>query len=345
MKQEYAEYAAQRALELIAIDSPSGFTDAAAAWVCEAFRGLGYTADITVKGGVLVDLGGAEDGDGLFLEAHMDTLGAMVAEIKSNGRLRVTNLGGMRAENAETENVRVYTRGGAVIEGTLQLCNASVHVNGGYGSTARTFDTTEVVLDEEVGTEKEARALGIEVGDIVCFDPRSRITASGYIKSRFLDDKLSVGILLGLGKYMKDNGITPRRHVWAHITAYEEVGHGGAASVPAGVTEAISVDMGCVGNGLGCTERKVSICAKDSGGPYSYAVVGKLIDAARRESADYAVDIYPHYGSDVEATLRAGYDIRHGLIGAGVYASHGYERSHIDGVLNTLKVLKGYLEI
>lgn len=345
MKREYAEYATRQAAELIAIDSPSGFTDAAAKWVCEAFTTLGYQANITVKGGVLIDLGGEDDADGLFLEAHMDTLGAMVAEIKGNGRLRVTNLGGMRADNAETENVRVYTRGGKVIEGTLQLCNASVHVNGSYGSTSRTFDTTEVVLDEDVKSAKDTRELGIEVGDIVCFDPRTKITASGYIKSRFLDDKLSVGILLGLAKYMKDNGITPGRHVWAHVTAYEEVGHGGAASVPAGVTEAISVDMGCVGNGVQCTERQVSICAKDSGGPYSYTVVGKLIDAAKREGADYAVDIYPHYGSDVEATLRAGYDIRHGLIGAGVYASHGYERSHIDGVLNTLKVLKGYLEI
>lgn len=127
------------------------------------------------------------------------------------------------------------------------------------------------------------------------------------------------------------------------MTVYEEVGHGGCASVPAGVTESISVDMGCVGDGLRCTERQVSICAKDSGGPYSYEVVGKLIDDARREGADYAVDVYPHYGSDVEATLRSGYDIRHGLIGSGVYASHGYERSHVDGVLHTLKTLKGYL--
>ena len=160
-----------------------------------------------------------------------------------------------------------------------------------------------------------------------------------------MDDKLSVGILLGFAKYLKDNNISLARRVYVHVTVYEEVGHGGSASVPAGVTEAISVDMGCVGDGLECTERQVSICAKDSGGPYSYSVVGKLIDAAKRECADYAVDVYPYYGSDVEATLRAGYDIRHGLIGSGVYASHGYERSHIDGVWNTLKVLKGYLGI
>ena len=135
------------------------------------------------------------------------------------------------------------------------------------------------------------------------------------------------------------------RPVFVHVTVYEEVGHGGAASVPEKVTEALSVDMGCVGEGLTCTEREVSICAKDSGGPYSYDVVGALIDAAKRAGADYAVDVYPHYGSDVEATLQGGADIRHGLIGAGVYASHGYERSHVDGVANTLKLLKAYINI
>ncbi len=345
MNRTYADYAVEKTVELLAIDSPSGYTDAAAEWVRDAFAALGYEAKITAKGGVLVDLGGTDTEDGVFLEAHTDTLGAMVSEIKGSGRLKVTNLGGMRAENSEAENVRVHTRDGRVIEGTLQLCNASVHVNMSYGDTKRTWNAMEVVLDEDVHSAADTRALGIEVGDIVAFDPRTIVTKTGYIKSRFLDDKLSVGILLGLAKYMADEKITPARRVYAHITVYEEVGHGGSASVPAGVTEAISVDMGCVGDGLTCTEKMVSICAKDSGGPYSYKVTGKLIDAAKKEGADYAVDIYPGYGSDVEATLRAGYDIRHGLIGAGVYASHGYERSHVDGVYNSLKVLKGYLEI
>ena len=345
IERTYADFSWEQAAELLAIDSPSGYTAKAAAWVKNAFNNLGFGAEITTKGGVLIDLGGEDANDGLLLEAHGDTLGAMVAEVKGNGRLRLTNLGGMRAENAETENVRVYTRDGKVIEGTCQLANASIHVNGSYGDTKRSWDTVEIVLDEDVNSAADTRALGIEVGDIVCFDPRTRRTASGYLKSRFLDDKLSVGILLGFAKYLADNKIVPSRRVWAHVTVYEEVGHGGSASVPAGVTEAISVDMGCVGNGLQCTERQVSICAKDSGGPYSYDVVGKLIAAAKATEADYAVDVYPFYGSDVEATLRSGVDIRHGLIGAGVYASHGYERSHIDGVYNTLKVLCGYLNV
>lgn len=345
MERKYAEYATQKTVELLGIDSPTGYTKKAAEWVKNEFEALGFEAKITVKGGVVVDLGGEDENDALLLEAHTDTLGGMVAEVKGSGRLRLTNLGGMRAENAETENVKVYTRDGKVYEGTLQLCNASAHVNGSYGDTKRSWNTTEVLLDELVNSAADTRALGIEVGDIVAFNPRTIVTESGYIKSRFLDDKLSVGILLGFAHYIKEENITLKRRTYLHITVYEEVGHGGAGSVPAGVTEAISVDMGCVGDGLSCTERQVSICVKDSGGPYSYEVVGKLIEAAKRKEADYAVDVYPYYGSDVEATLNAGNDIRHGLIGAGVYASHGYERSHIDGVHNTLKVLEGYLEI
>ena len=341
----YADYAWEQAAAVLAIDSPSGYTDKAAQWVKEAFEKLGFESRITTKGGVLVDLGGENSEDGLMLAAHADTLGGMVAMVKGNGRLKLTALGGMNANNAETENVRIYTRSGRVLEGTCQLCNASVHVNGDYSSAKRSWDTVEIVLDEDVSSAADVQKLGIEVGDIVCFDPRTKRTDSGYLKSRFLDDKLSVGILLGFAKYIADNHITLKRRTYVHITVYEEVGHGGSGSVPAGVTEAISVDMGCVGDGLRCTEKQVSICAKDSGGPYSYEVVGKLIDSAKKTQADYTVDVYPYYGSDVEATLRAGFDIRHGLIGAGVYASHGYERSHIDGVYNTLKVLCGYLDV
>ena len=343
LDRKYADFAWEQAATLLNIDSPTGYTADAAAWVKAAFEALGFSATITTKGGVLADLGG--EGEGLLLAAHADTLGGMVAEIKGNGRLQITALGGMNANNAEAENVRVRTRDGKVYEGTLQLCNASVHVNPDYSSTKRSFDTTEVVLDEDVKSAADAEKLGIQVGDIVCFETRTRRTASGYLKSRFLDDKLSVGVLLGFAKYLADTGCKLNRHVYAHITVYEEVGHGGSGSVPAGVTEAISVDMGCVGSGLSCTEKQVSICAKDSGGPYSYDVVGKLIEAGKKTGADYAIDIYPMYGSDVEATLRSGYDIRHGLIGPGVYASHGYERSHIDGVYNTLKVLCGYLDV
>ena len=340
----YIDFSVEKAVELLKIDSPTGYTDLAAEWVRREFEALGFNTYFTVKGGVIVELGGKESREGgLLLEAHIDTLGAMVAEIKGNGRLRLTNLGGMRAENAECENAVLYTRDGRKYEGTFELINPSVHVNGSYADTKRSYDTMELVLDEDISSADAARECGIEVGDIVAFDPRTRVTEKGYIKSRFLDDKLSVGILLGLAKYVRDKRVIPDRPTYLHLTVYEEVGHGGCASVPAGVTEAISVDMGCVGQGLLCDEKKVSICAKDSRGPYNYKLVGKLIDSAKKEGADYAVDVYPYYGSDVEATLEAGNDLRHGLIGPGVYGSHGYERSHKDGVYNTLLVLKGYI--
>lgn len=340
---DYAQYILEKTVEFLAIDSPTGYTHEAAEWVMKEFSELGFKVTKAVKGGVIIDFGGKDSDDAILLEAHADTLGAMVAEVKSDGRLRMLPLGGMNANNAEAENCRIVTKFDGIFEGTVQLIDASVHVNGEYDETARKWSKMEVVLDEMVKTKDDVLKLGIQVGDIICFDPRTKITSKGYIKSRFLDDKLSVGILLGYGKYLKDEKITTQRRVYGHVTVYEEVGHGGCGSVPQGVTEAISIDMGCVGQGLTCDERMVSICAKDSGGPYSYDVVKGLIEAAKRVGAEYAVDLYPHYGSDVEATLRAGYDIKHGLIGAGVYASHGYERSHKDGVDNTFKLLKGYL--
>ncbi len=358
---KYTEFAVKETVALLGIDSPTGYTEEAARWVLGEFEKLGYAPQLTVKGGVLVKLSdGAACCDsinvqpcctdparcgGLLLEAHTDTLGGMVSKVKPDGRLEVTRLGGMNANNAEAENVRVVTKFSGVYEGTCQLVNASVHVNGKYDETKREWENMEIVLDENVKDEKSVEKLGIGVGDIICFEPRTRVTKTGYIKSRFLDDKLSVGILLGYAKYLKDTGAETSRPVWAHVTVYEEVGHGGCAPVPEGLSEAISVDMGCVGEGLSCTERKVSICAKDSGGPYSYEIVKGLIEAAKKTGADYAVDIYPHYGSDVEATLSAGYDLKHGLIGAGVYASHGYERSHKEGVENTLRLLVGYTAV
>lgn len=340
--EKYVDYIMEKTTEVLAIDSPTGYTRNAAEYVVKEYEKLGYKPVMTVKGGVLVDIGGKNKDDGVVLAAHIDTLGAIVCEIKSNGNLKVSPLGGMNPNNAEAENCRIVTRFNGIYQGTFQLNNASIHVNKDYNDTKRGYGEMEVVLDEKVSSKEDTEKLGIMVGDIVCFDPRTTITESGYIKSRFLDDKLSVGILLGYAKYLKDEGVELENRMYHYITVYEEVGHGGAASIPDGVKEVISVDMGCVGDGLGCTERQVSICAKDSAGPYNYDVVTNMIKAAKDNDIDFAVDVYPFYGSDVDVTLGAGFDIRHGLIGAGVYASHGYERSHRDGVENTLRLLMNY---
>lgn len=266
----------------------------------------------------------------------------MVHEIKADGHLKLTNIGGMQANNAEAENVRVITKFNGIYEGTCQLANPSVHVNGSYGTTPRTWDVMEVILDEDVKTKADARGPGIMAGDYVCFEPRFRVTEKGYIKSRFLDDKLSSAILMGYARYLMDEKVATKRRIYLHFTIYEEVGHGGCAPVPQGVTEAWSVDMGCVGQGLSCTEHQVSICAKDSGGPYNYDVVKTQIRLAKENGIVLPWIFTPlrlRCGGYLKGRKR--YPPR--THRTGVFASHGYERSHVDGVENTFRLIKAYL--
>lgn len=334
----YIDFIAEQLKTLTAIPSPSGYTKNATDYLMKLLQDMGYEPKLFRKGNVFVTLGG--DGEPLVLAAHVDTLGAMVRSIKDNGRLRPTTLGGHVWSTADGENCTIHTRDGKVYTGVVLNTEPSTHVADKKVETLE--ENMEILLDEPVSTKAETLALGIQTGDIIAMDPRTVITESGYIKSRFLDDKLSASILLGIAKIVKDESLSFHRKVSLLFTVYEEVGHGGSF-VPEDTTEMISVDMGCVGADLGCTERMVSICAKDSGGPYNYDLVTELSNIAKEEQLDYAIDVYPHYGSDVEATLHAGYDIRHGLIGPGVYASHNYERSHLDGVKNTFLLLTTYI--
>lgn len=341
MQSTYLNYALRQLEAIVNIPSPSGFTEQVVRYCANEFSNMGYTPQITPKGGLLVCLGGERDA--LLLGAHVDTLGAMVREIKSNGALRVAPVGGLQANNVETETAHIYLRDGKVLEGTFQLENASVHVNGEYGKTQRTFDVLELLPDAKTHSAQQTRALGVQVGDYVAVNPRFHVTESGFIKSRFLDDKLSAAILMAYAKFLKDTGKTPRRKVYVDFTVFEEVGHGGAV-IPADVTEMLSVDMGCVGTGLQCDETMVSICVMDSRGPSHKAVVDGLVEAAQRAGVRYALDVYPHYSSDADVAVGAGHDVRHCVVGAGVYASHGYERSHIEGLANTFDLLNAYLE-
>lgn len=323
---------------LTAIPSPTGFTKHATNYLVETLTAMGLSPEVSNKGNVLVCLGG--EGNPLVLASHVDTLGAMVRAIKDNGRLRPTTLGDHQWRTADGENCTVHTRDGRTYTGVVLNTEPSAHV--ADEKVEQVEKNMEVLLDENVGTADETRALGIQNGDIIAMDPRTTVTPSGYIKSRFLDDKLSASILLGLARAAAAGEVSLARKVSLLFTVYEEVGHGGSF-VPADTRDMISVDMGCVGADLACTEREVSICAKDSGGPYNYDLVSELAGIAAELELGYAIDVYPHYGSDVEATLTAGYDIRHGLVGPGVYASHNYERSHTDGVRNTYELLRAYV--
>ena len=335
---ETLAYIGEQLHALTSIASPTGYTKNATDYLMKTLTDMGYEPERSTKGNVLVCLGG--EGSPLVLASHVDTLGAMVRSIKDNGRLRPTTLGGHQWSTADGENCTVHTRDGHVYTGVVLNTEPSSHV--ADEKVEPKEENMEILLDENVESKEDVLALGVQTGDIIAMDPRTTITESGYIKSRFLDDKLSAAILLGLARAVRDEQLALNRKVTLMFTVYEEVGHGGAV-VPSDTCEMISVDMGCVGADLGCTERMVSICAKDSGGPYNYELVTELSELARTHDLGYAIDVYPHYGSDVEATIHAGYDIRHGLIGPGVYASHNYERSHMDGVRNTYELVRAYV--
>ncbi len=332
------EYITTQLKQLTAIPSPSGYTANATAYVMQELEKLGYEPTRTRKGNVHCVIGG--EGNPLVLAAHVDTLGAMVRSIKENGRLRPATIGGHQWSTADGENCYVITRNGKQYTGVVLNTEPSSHVRD--HDIPLKEENMEILLDENVSSKQDILNLGIETGDIIAMDPRTTVTESGYIKSRFLDDKLSAAILLAIAKWVKDENITLSRKVTLIFTVLEEVGFGGSY-VPEDTEDMISVDMGCVGGDLGCTERMVSICAKDSSGPYNYDLITELSSICKENSYPYAIDIYPHYGSDVETTLRAGYDIRHGLIGPGVYASHNYERSHTEGVEATYHLIQKYI--
>lgn len=335
----YEKYVLEELSRLTAIPSPTGYTKAAAAYAGERLKHWQAEVSFGNKGTVFAGLGG--EGKHLVLAAHLDTLGAMVRSVKENGRLRPTTLGGHDWNTADGENCQVFTREGKVYTGVILNKEPSRHV--ADEQIERSEKNMEILLDEKAETKEEILALGISPGDFISLDPRTVITKSGYIKSRFLDDKLSAAILIALARYVYENDIKLKYKLTLMFTVYEEVGHGGCV-IPADTDEMISVDMGCVGADLGCKETMVSICAKDSGGPYDYDVTSRLIALAKKHKLNYAVDVYPHYGSDVETALKSGHDIRHGLLGPGVYASHTYERSHVEGVKNTLKLLEAYIQ-
>ena len=337
----FVDHAVNLTMTLCGIPSPTGFTRQAEEFVHNELTSLGYAPEYTVKRSVRVKLGGT--GSPLVLAAHVDTLGAVVRAVKGNGCLRVSKVGGFPETTIEGENCVVHTRDGRRFTGRFLLDKPAVHVNNELGSTKRDDSNIEIVLDELVSKAEDTKALGIGPGDFVSFDPRTVLTEKGFIKSRHLDDKASSGVLLALARMVKETGMTLARETWLLFTNYEEVGHGGSAGIPPGAVEFISVDMGAVGDDLSTDDRSVSICAKDSGGPYDFDLTNTLIQLARDLDLRYAVDIYPFYGSDAGAALRAGHDLRHALVGPGVQASHGYERTHRDALAGTLALVAAYV--
>ncbi|HHV11128.1 MAG TPA: M42 family metallopeptidase [Clostridiales bacterium] len=340
---ETMEYIIKTIERLVNIPSPSGFTGEVMAFVEEEAKSFGYSSEYTNKGGLIITVQGKNERVAGIL-AHVDTLGAMVRSIDAEGTLKFTLVGGYTMHSVEGAYCSIHTRDGRKYTGTILVKSPSVH---SYDD-ARTLERAErnmlIRIDEPVKSREDVLALGIENGDYISFDANFQYTEGGFIKSRHLDDKASVALILGMLKEMSKQHAVPDSTLKILISNYEEVGFG-ASWVPQDITELLAVDMGVVGDDLNGSEYKVSICAKDSRGPYDYGMTSRLIALAKENGVDYAVDIFPHYASDVSAALSGGNNVRGALIGQGVHASHGMERTHRSGLENTLKLLKLYIGV
>lgn len=328
---------------LVNIPSPSGYTKEVMEFVKAEAESFGYTTQYSHKGGLIISVKGKKE-ETLGLSAHVDTLGAMVRSVDSEGTLKFTLVGGYTMHSVEGAYCKIHTRDGRTYTGTILIKSSSVHSYDDARTMERTDRNMLVRIDEPVKSKEDVLALGINNGDYISFDAKFQVTDSGFIKSRHLDDKASVAVILGMLKEMSEGELIPERSLKILISNYEEVGFG-ASWLPQEIKEFLAIDMGAVGDDLNGSEYKVSICAKDSRGPYDYEMTNHLITLAKENAVDYVVDIFPHYGSDVSAALAGGNDIRGALIGQGVHASHGMERTHKSGIENTLKLLKLYVGV
>lgn len=329
--------------ELVEIPSPSGYTMDVMSKIRAVLTQWNVEHKTTHKGAVIATILGKNQQQHRLLTAHVDTLGAMVKEIKSSGRLKLSLVGGFKFNAIEGENCLVHKADGSTVSGTILLHQTTVHVYKDAGTAERSADNMEVRLDEKAFSKEQVRDLGIEVGDFVSFQPRFEATASGYIKSRHLDDKASTALLLQLVKHFSETGEQLPYTTHFYISNNEEIGYGGNSSIPPETQEYIAVDMGAIGDGQESDEYTVSICAKDSSGPYHYGLTRHLISLAQTNAIDYKVDIYPYYGSDASAAISAGHDVKHALFGPGIEASHSYERTHADSLQAAAALLHAYV--
>ena len=329
-------------VQLLKTPSPTGYTENALHLVREALATLKLDTRFNTKGGLIATWQGKSNTRGRALTAHVDTLGAMVKEIDNGtGRLRLSKIGGLTWNSVEGETCSIITNSGRMYRGTILPRKASVHVHGGpeVEKSERTDASMEVRLDAKVRSGAETRQLGIEVGDFVAFDPRTEVTDTGFIRSRHLDDKASVACIVAACKALLDAGLRPAQRTTILISHYEEVGHGASTGIPAEVKELLAVDMAAVGPGQNSDEYSVGICVKDSGGPYSLEMKQLLMQLCQSAEIPYKLDIYPYYGSDVGPVWRSGADVVAGLIGPGVDASHHYERTHVDSLVATVRLI------
>lgn len=327
---------------LIETPSPVGYYEKMKPLLEALAAELGYTVTYDNRSTAYITVEGEDTSKTVCVSAHADTLGLMVRGVNRDGTLRIRMLGGVNLISAEGENVTLHTRSGKTYTGLLICKHHSGHAFDDAKTLERNEDTEVVLLDEPVKDEKDVRALGINHGDYISIDPRFTLTENGYIKSRYIDNKAAVACVFAVLKHLAENGLKPAYSTVFAFSFYEEVSLGGVY-VPSNVSEYVSVDIAILGPDADGSEQTVTICAKDAHMPYDYDLTNRLIETAERVGCDYAVDLFYRYGSDASQAMRGSNNLRTALFGMGVYASHGVERTHLDGIENTARLLLAYV--
>ena len=326
-------------MQLLRTRSVTGNTELASEIVKNRLDSLGLEVKVTNKGSVIATMEGTTN-DSAVISAHIDTLGAVVSRITPAGTLKYHCVGGFTASSIEGEYCQVETFTGKLIPGTILYSKTSVHAYGKEKSSARRIhDEMYIRLDDMADSSDAVKELGISVGNYIHFEPRAQHLSTGYIKSRHIDDKSGVAVLVGVAADLVKLKVKPQRNIHFLFTVHEEVGHGAAGWLPENVSDFLAVDMGVCGVNQTSDEKKVTICAADSSGPYNYELTKHLINLAGMNNIPYVVDTFPFYGSDVGAALKMGLDARHALVGPGVDTSHAIERTHEKGIKATIDLV------
>lgn len=335
------DYLRRTLVDLLAIHSPSGYTDPIARRVVHELEKMGVGYELTRRGAIRATLPGDRSHGCRAMVAHLDTLGAMVSALKPNGRLALKPIGTWSSRFAEGARVSVFTDTG-ILRGTILPLQASGHIFDEAVDTQPTgWSHVELRIDEHAFSKEDLLALGLRVGDFVGVDSSPELLASGYINAKHLDDKAGVALLLAAVKNLCQGGSLPMElHVLFTIT--EEVGSGASAVLRGDVAEMVTIDNGTVGPGQESSELWPSVCLCDSSGPFDYHLSRYLLSLCRSEGILHGRDLFAHYRSDSASAVDAGNDIRTALVTFGVDASHGYERTHIDSLRRTAQLLTAY---
>lgn len=338
------EYLEKTLLTLLEIPSPSGYTDRIVHWVGEELTRLNIPFELTRRGAIRANLRGLRNAPARAVVSHVDTLGAMVKNLKDNGRLEIVPIGYWSSRFAEGARVTIFTDNHGGKRGTILPLKASGHTfNEEIDSQPVSWDNVEVRTDDFCTNGKELSERGFNVGDFIAIDARPEFD-DGFINSRHLDNKAGVASMLAAAKAIVGSGCEIPIDCHLLFTISEEVGTGASAILHGDVAEMVAVDNATPAPGQNSRERGVTISMKDSSGPFDYHLTHKLLSLCRDHGIEHQRDVFKYYRCDAAAAVEAGNDMRVALVCFGADASHGYERTHIGALLALAELLSVYIQ-